>query len=161
MIGFFDSGLGGLSILKEIKRELPEYSYLYLGDNARTPYGSRSQDIIYKFVKDGVEELFRRGSELVILACNTASSVALRRIQQKFLPENYPNKRVLGIIVPTAEEIVKTSKSKHIGIIATEATVESFAFPREITKVDSGFYVHQISQTITYNLLAKSNNNLN
>jgi len=144
MIGFFDSGFGGLSILKEVEKRLPDYSYIYLGDNARTPYGSLSQNTIYEFVEQGMSKLFEMGAELVLLACNTASSSALRRIQQKFLPQHYPNKRVLGVIVPTAEEIVSITKTKHVGVIGTSATIESFAFPREITKLDNKISVHQV-----------------
>lgn len=143
MIGFFDSGLGGLTILKEVVKILPKYSYIYLGDNARTPYGSRSQKIIYQFTVEGVEELFRRRAKLVILACNTSSSSALRKIQQKFLPKYYPDKKVLGIIIPTAEEIGKFTSSKEIGILATEATVKSLAYPKEINKFYPEIKVHQ------------------
>lgn len=145
MIGVFDSGLGGLTVLKEIVKILPQYSYTYLGDNARSPYGSRSQEIIFNFTKEGVEELFKRGAELVILACNTSSSSALRKIQQEFLPINYKNKRILGIIIPTAEEVINMTLSKEIGILATEATVSSLAYPMEINKLDPQIIVHQQS----------------
>ena len=148
MLGFFDSGLGGLAVLKEVEKVLPQYSYVYLGDNARTPYGSHSQDTIYKFTKQGVAHLFKKGAELVLLACNTASSSALRRIQQEFLPEYYPDKRVLGIIIPTAEEIINQSKTKEVGILATEATVHSFAYPKEVTKNDETVRVHQQAATL-------------
>jgi glutamate racemase len=143
MIGFFDSGLGGLTVLKEAIKILPKYSYIYLGDNARTPYGSRSQDVIYEFTKEGVTELFNQGAELVILACNTSSSSALRKIQQEFLPRNFPSKRVLGIIIPTSEEIDKFSHSKEIGIMATEATVNSLAYPKAINKIYPHINVYQ------------------
>jgi glutamate racemase len=148
MIGFFDSGLGGLTILKEVEKKLPYYSYLYLGDNARTPYGSHSQETIYRFTKQGVSFLFKKGAEIVILACNTASASALRRIQQEYLPKYYPNKKVLGIIVPTAEEIVSKTKTKEVGILATEATVHSFAYPKEIAKNDPSIKVHQVAATL-------------
>lgn len=131
MIGFFDSGFGGLTILKEVVKTLPDYSYVYLGDNARTPYGSKSQEIIYQYTCEGVEELFKRGSELVVLACNTSSAVALRKIQQEFLPKFHPNKKVLGIVIPTAEEMIDVI---NIGIFATEATVDSSIYPVEILK---------------------------
>lgn len=131
MIGFFDSGFGGLTILKEVVKKLPDYSYIYLGDNARTPYGSRTPEIIYKYTCEGVEELFSRGAELVVLACNTSSAVALRKIQQEYLPKFHPDKKVLGIIIPTAEEM---SGVKNIGIFATEATVSSDIYPIEILK---------------------------
>ncbi len=143
MIGFFDSGFGGLTIVSEIRKTLPRYSTIYLGDNARTPYGSRSLDVIYRFTLEGVAELFRRGAELIILACNTSSSVALRRIQQEYLPAHQPGKRVLGIVIPTAEEISRASSSKVIGILATQATVASKAYPQEIHKIDAEVEVRQ------------------
>ena len=99
-IGVFDSGLGGLAILKAIKKRLPQYSYIYLGDNARAPYGDRSQDTIYEYTRQGVEFLFRNNCKLVILACNTASARALRRLQQEWLPAHYPDRHVLGVIIP-------------------------------------------------------------
>ena len=134
MIGFFDSGLGGLTVLREVVKLLPQYSYIYLGDNARTPYGDLDQETIYEYTVEGVNELFRRGAILVILACNTSSSVALRRIQQEFLPENFPGKHVLGIIIPTTEEIGRLTKSREIGVLGTQATVNSLAYTKEIAK---------------------------
>ena len=142
-IGFFDSGLGGLTVLKEVVKTLPQYSYIYLGDNARTPYGSRSQEIIYQFTLQGVKKLFEKGAELVILACNTSSSASLRKIQQEFLPRNFPGKRVLGIIIPTAEEIDRFSQTKEVGILATEATVNSLAYQKEINKLYPDINVYQ------------------
>ncbi|MDB5204886.1 MAG: Glutamate racemase [Candidatus Taylorbacteria bacterium] len=144
-IGIFDSGFGGLSILKEIVRVLPEYSYIYLGDTARAPYGNRSQEIIYEFTKEGIEFLFRNGCDLVILACNTASSEALRKIQQEFLPKKYPYKKVLGVIIPGAEEAVLKTKNKKIGVLATEATVSSGAFKREIQKLNKSIKVFEVA----------------
>src|SRR5688500_12847465 len=117
MIGFFDSGLGGLTVFKEVERLLPEYSYVYLGDNARTPYGSRSPQTIYDFTTQSVRYLFSRKAELIILACNTASGVALRRIQQEFLPRYYPDKRVLGILIPTAEETPSLTRTGTLGVL--------------------------------------------
>jgi len=143
MIGLFDSGLGGLTILKEITKILPQYFYVYLGDNARAPYGARSQDVIYKYTVSGVTELFNQGAELVILACNTSSSSALRKIQQEFLPKNFPNKRVLGIIIPTAEEVPNLTKTKEVGILATEATINSKAYINEIQKINSSIKIFQ------------------
>ncbi len=139
MIGVFDSGYGGLVILKELIKVLPEYSYLYLGDNARAPYGQRSAEEIYKFTLEGVEKLFAEGSELVILACNTASANALRRIQQNDL-QRYPGKNVLGILVPTVEQITgvawtATHSSDHelrVAVFGTPATVQSGAYEKEI-----------------------------
>lgn len=143
MLGFFDSGLGGLTVLKETVKILPQYSYIYVGDDARTPYGSRDQETIYQFTLEGVKKLFEKGAELVILACNTSSSASLRKIQQEFLPRNFPSKRVLGIIIPTAEEIDKFSHSKEVGILATEATVNSLAYPKEIAKFSPHIKVFQ------------------
>lgn len=143
-IGIFDSGFGGLSILKEIVKVLPQYNYVYLGDTARAPYGSRSQEIIYEFTCEGIEFLFKNDCDLVILACNTASSEALRKIQQEFLPKKYPGKKVLGVIIPGAEEAVLKTKNKKIGVLATEATVSSGAFKREIQKLDNKIKVYEV-----------------
>ncbi|MEE8131664.1 MAG: glutamate racemase [Candidatus Paceibacterota bacterium] len=143
MIGFFDSGLGGLTILKEVIKLLPQYSYIYLSDNARTPYGSRNQETIYQFTLQGVKNLFEKGANLVILACNTSSSSALRKIQQEFLLKHFPNKNVLGIIIPTAEEINNFTSSKKIGVLATEATVDSLSYPKEINKINHEIKVFQ------------------
>ncbi len=133
-IGVFDSGYGGLTILTELRERLPQYDYLYLGDNARAPYGTRSFDVVYEFTLQAVQELFDRGCHLVILACNTASAKALRTIQQKDLPTIAPNKRVLGVIRPSAEIIGSISKSKHIGVLATQGTVKSNSYVIEIDK---------------------------
>lgn len=132
-IGVFDSGYGGLTVLKELHRALPEYDYLYFGDNARAPYGTRSFDIVYEYTLECVEQLFKEGCQLVILACNTASAKALRTIQQNDLAK-YPGKRVLGVIRPSAEIVGVYSKSNHIGILATEGTVKSNSYPLEISK---------------------------
>jgi len=133
-IGIFDSGLGGLIILKEIVKNLPQYDYIYLGDNARTPYGNRSQDVIYKFTEQAVDFLFKQDCELIIIACNTASAKALRKIQQEWLPQNYPERRVLGVIRPVVEKAVSVAKKK-IGVIGTKGTVNSQACIREIEKL--------------------------
>lgn len=132
MIGVFDSGFGGLTILRDLRRALPEYDYLYMGDNARAPYGSRSFETIFRYTLQSVRELFSRGCPLVILACNTASAKALRSIQQQVLPVEFPERRVLGIVRPTAEEIGKFSKTGHIGIFATVGTVSSGSYLMEI-----------------------------
>lgn len=132
MIGVFDSGFGGLTILKDLQKALPEYDYLYLGDNARAPYGSRSYETIYRYTLQAVRELFSRGCPLVILACNTASARALRSIQQQVLPFEFPDRRVLGIIRPTAEEVGRFTQTGHIGIFATAGTVSSGSYPLEI-----------------------------
>lgn len=134
-IGVFDSGYGGLTILREIRKRLPEYDYLYLGDNARAPYGTRSFDIVYRFTLQAVEELFARGCRLVILACNTASAKALRTIQQNDLPKIDPTRRVLGVIRPTVEAIGKLSQTRHVGLFATPGTVRSDSYRLEVGKL--------------------------
>ncbi len=140
-IGIFDSGYGGLTILEKIRTELPEYDYIYLGDNARTPYGTRSFDVVYKYTLECVTYLFEMGCQLVVLACNTASAKALRTIQQNDLPKMYPNRRVLGVIRPTVEAVVGMSKTKHIGLLATTGTVQSNSYPLEIEKLHEGIIV--------------------
>lgn len=134
-IGVFDSGLGGLLIARSIIEALPQYDYLYLGDTARVPYGTRSRDIIYHFTREAVDYLFRQGCGLIVIACNTASADALRRVQQEYLPVNYPSRRVLGVLIPAAEEAAAASKRGPIGVLATQATVHSGAFLREIRKL--------------------------
>ncbi|WP_443946222.1 glutamate racemase [Pedobacter sp. AW1-32] len=133
-IGIFDSGYGGLTVFRSIADVLPEYDYIYLGDNARSPYGDHSFDTIYKYTLECVEWLFSKGCNLVILACNTASAKALRTIQQKDLPAKYPDKRVLGVIRPTAEVIDQYTRSKTIGIMGTRGTVNSQSYLLEIQK---------------------------
>lgn len=142
-IGVFDSGFGGLTILRGLVKELPEYNSLYLGDSARAPYGSRSQDVIYEFTRQAVDFLFAHDCELIILACNTASSEALRRIQQEHLPQFHPNKKVLGVIIPAAEAAIEKTNAEKIGVIATESTVASQAFVRELRKLDPSVSVFQ------------------
>ncbi|MBR6967738.1 MAG: glutamate racemase [Ruminococcus sp.] len=134
-IGVFDSGYGGLTILHGIRQLLPEYDYMYLGDNARAPYGSRSFEVVYQFTRQAVLRLFERGCHLVILGCNTASAKALRSIQQRILPELAPDRRVLGIIRPTAEIIGQLTKTRHVGILATEGTIRSKSYNMEIQKL--------------------------
>ncbi|MBR3413971.1 MAG: glutamate racemase [Bacteroidales bacterium] len=134
-IGIFDSGYGGLTILHGIRQLLPEYDYLYLGDNARAPYGPRSFDVVYEFTRQAVAKLFDMGCPLVILACNTASAKALRTIQQRDLPQIDPTRRVLGIIRPTAEVIGSLTKSRHVGVLATEGTIKSESYNMEIRKL--------------------------
>ena len=142
-IGVFDSGYGGLTVLKNILEKLPEYDYCYLGDNARAPYGTRSFDTVYRYTLECVKWFFSRGSELVILACNTASAKALRSIQQKDLPGIDPSKRVLGVIRPTAEVIGSFTATGHVGILATNGTVQSNSYPLEIQKYAPGVSVFQ------------------
>lgn len=133
-IGIFDSGYGGLTVLKELVSKLPQFDYLYLGDNARAPYGTRSFDAVYKYTLQCVKWFFKQGCPLVILACNTASAKALRTIQQKDLPEINKDKRVLGVIRPTVEIISNYSKTKTIGILGTNGTIQSESYPIEIKK---------------------------
>lgn len=141
-IGIFDSGYGGLTVMKEIVRELPEYDYIYLGDNARAPYGTRSYETVYRYTWECVQWFFGQGCELVILACNTASAKALRTIQQQNLMGKYRDKRVLGVIRPTAEVIGELTRTGNIGILATPGTVDSGSYPMEIRKFfpDLGVY---------------------
>jgi glutamate racemase len=134
MIGIFDSGFGGLAIFKDIAKLLPEYDYIYLGDSARAPYGCRSQEVVYKFTKDAVDFLFSKDCELIIVACGTASSEALRKLQQEYLPKKYSDKRILGVIRPLVEEAIKVSRFGRIGVVGTKSTIESGAFERELRK---------------------------
>ena len=155
-IGVFDSGYGGLTILDAIRRQLPQYDYLYLGDNARAPYGPRSYSVVYEFTRQAVAQLFQMGCHLVILACNTASAKALRTIQQQDLPRwaggttafpgaggttALPQRRVLGIIRPTAEVIGQLTKSRHVGVMATEGTIKSQSYEMEIEKLHPDIHV--------------------
>ena len=134
-IGIFDSGYGGLTILHGIRQLLPQYDFLYLGDNARAPYGGRSFEVVYEFTRQAVVRLFEMGCQLVILGCNTASAKALRTIQQNDLPKLDPQRRVLGIIRPTAEIIGSLTNSRHVGIFATEGTIKSESYTLEIQKL--------------------------
>lgn len=134
-IGVFDSGYGGLTILDKIREYMPEYDYLYLGDNARTPYGSRSFEVVYEFTLQAVKKLFELGCPLVILACNTASAKALRTIQQTNLPLIDSTRRVLGVIRPTAECIGTLTQSRHVGILATSGTIKSESYLMEVHKL--------------------------
>lgn len=143
MIGVFDSGFGGLVVLREFLAQLPQYDYLYLGDNARIPYGTRSDRVVIRFTRQAVDYLFRQGCELIILACHTASAKALRTIQQTYLPERYPGRRVLGVLIPTVEEAVALSPRKRIGVIGTEGTVTSRSFEMELHKLDPQVQVFQ------------------
>ena len=140
-IGVFDSGYGGLTILGKFRELLPQYDYLYLGDNARTPYGTRSYEIVYEFTLEAVKKLFELGCPLVILACNTASAKALRSIQQNDLPHLDPTRRVLGVIRPTAEYIGNVTNTRHVGLLATAGTVKSESYPLEIKKIFPDIHV--------------------
>jgi glutamate racemase len=142
-IGVFDSGYGGLTVLKEIVKALPDHDYIYLGDNARAPYGSRSFETVYEYTLQCVKRLFSMGCPLVILACNTASAKALRNIQQKDLASIDPQKRVLGVIRPTTELVGKHTKTGHVGVLGTSGTVTSCSYPIEIQKFYPDITVHQ------------------
>ena len=141
-IGVFDSGYGGLTVLRDIKALLPQYDYLYLGDNARAPYGSRSFELVYDFTLQAVEYLFGQGCRLVIVACNTASAKALRSIQQNDLPRIDPNRRVLGVIRPTVEQVGEISRNGHIGILGTPGTIASESYNMEIAKLYPHFHAY-------------------
>lgn len=134
-IGIFDSGLGGLTVLKQITKLLPDYDYVYLADNQHIPYGEKTPEQIFEYTKKSVDFLFKEGCELIILACNTATGVALRKLQQEYLSNKYPDKRVLGVIRPAAEEAIE-SGAEHIGIMATEATVNWKSFINEFIKLE-------------------------
>ena len=133
-IGVFDSGYGGLTVLSEIRKILPEYDFIYLGDNARAPYGNRSYDVVYDFTLEAVNLLFSKGAPLVIIACNTASAKALRSIQQNDLPQISSEKRVLGVIRPSTEEIGALTNTKHVGILGTTGTIQSGSYEIELKK---------------------------
>lgn len=133
-IGIFDSGLGGLLVARAIKRHLPQYDYVYLGDTKRVPYGNKSHETVYEFTKEAVQHLFQKENcALIIVACNTASARALRRIQQEYLPKNFPDHKVLGVLIPAAEVAAKYAK---VGVLATSGTVNSGTFPAEILKLN-------------------------
>lgn len=142
-IGVFDSGYGGLTVLRELRKVLPQYDYVYLGDNARAPYGTRSFETVYHYTRQCVKWMFDRGCHLIILACNTASAKALRTIQQNDLPRWDPEKRVLGVIRPTAEIIGNFTKTRKVGILATKGTVNSDSYPLEIAKFFPEITVYQ------------------
>lgn len=139
-IGVFDSGLGGLLVFRSFVKELPRYDYIYLGDTKRVPYGNRSHETVYEFLEEAVDFLFSRGCELIIVACNTASAVALRKIQQEYVPRRHHGKKVLGVLIPAAEA---SKDAKRVGVLATQATVESGAFVRELHKLNPQAKVYQ------------------
>jgi len=153
-IGVFDSGFGGLEILREIVRVLPEYDFVYLGDSARAPYGNRPQKQVYEFTKQAVNFLFNAGAELIILACNTVSAEALRKIQQEYLPKNFPGRRVLGVIIPTCQAATELG-AENIGVIATKNTVASGAFIREIKKLNPAAKIFQNATPLLVPLIEK------
>ena len=143
IIGVFDSGLGGLTVLKYFFRTNPGYNYIYLGDNARLPYGEKSPETIYNYTREAANFLFAAGCNLIIIACNTASAQALRRLQHEYLPYSYPERRILGVIRPLAEAIAGNEKIKSVGIIGTKATINSDAYKLELEKLRPELRVEQ------------------
>lgn len=143
MIGVFDSGFGGLTIFKEIEKSLPNYDYLYLGDNARAPYGNLSQDVIYRYTKQAIDYLFNQGCNLIILACNTASAEALRKIQQEYLPSQWPQRNVLGVVRPLAEQASLISQNKKIAVMGTQSTIDSQAYIKELKAQNNNIQIYQ------------------
>lgn len=152
IIGVFDSGLGGLTILKYFLRDLPQYNYLYLGDSARLPYGSKSPETIYEYAREATDFLFSHGCNLIIIACNTASAQALRRLQKEYLPKKYPDRRILGVIKPLVES-VDGKRFKKIGVLGTKATINSGAYEHELKKINPGAIVHQQSAPLLVPLI--------
>ncbi len=153
IIGVFDSGLGGLSIFKYFLKELPNYNYIYLGDNARLPYGEKSPETVYNYTKEAVDFLFEQGCALVIIACNTASAQALRRLQREYLPKYYPKRRILGMIRPVVEAVVLNNKLKSVGIIGTKSTINSNSYVTEIKKLNPNLKIYQQSAPLLVPLI--------
>ena len=149
-IGIFDSGLGGLVITKAISQKMPEFNLMYLGDTMNMPYGNKSKEQIYELTKRGLDYLFKNDCKLVIVACNSASADALRKIQQEFIPKKWPDRKALGVLIPSAE--VAVEKGKNIGIICTQATAESGAFDREIGKLSDAKVLHQPTPELVENI---------
>ena len=143
MIGVFDSGLGGLTVLKEFLRVLPDYDYSYLGDNARAPYGNKSDEVIYNYTGEAVDFLFKQGCELIIIACHTASAKTLRRIQQGYLLKFYPERRVLGMIAPITEAAIELSRYHRLAVIGTKATISSGVYKKELEKLRNDLEIFQ------------------
>lgn len=144
MIGVFDSGFGGLTVLKELLKKLPQYEYLYLGDNARAPYGEHSPEAILQFSREAVDFLFRKGCRLILVACNTVSAVALRTLQQDYLrTPNVTDKKILGVIFPLTEKVAETSKNGRVGVVGTRATVDSEAYVHEFKKLRADLKIYQ------------------
>ncbi len=143
LIGIFDSGFGGLTIFREIEALIPGYSYVYLGDSARNPYGNRSKETVFHYTSQAVSFLFERGCELIITACSTASALALRRIQQEYLPATYPERRVLGMVHPCVEEAQRATRNNRVGVVGTRGTVSSGSFGAELFKLDPEIKVFQ------------------
>jgi glutamate racemase len=160
-IGVFDSGYGGLTVLSELRKILPEYDFIYLGDNARAPYGNRSYDVVYDFTLEAVNFLFSKGAPLVIIACNTASAKALRSIQQNDLPKISSEKRVLGVIRPSTEEIGAITDTKHVGILGTTGTIQSGSYEIELKKFAPEITVTQHACPMWVPLIENNRHNSN
>lgn len=156
IIGIFDSGLGGLTIFKDLKQKLPGYNYIYLGDNARLPYGGKSQETIYNYTKEAAEFLFKQGCNLIIIACNTASAQALRRLQNEYLKTSYPNRRLLGVIRPLVEAASQEKKYHRLGVIGTKATINSNAYKFELAKLAPQLIVEQKSTPLLVPLIEEN-----
>lgn len=153
IIGVFDSGLGGLTVLKHFLQVLPDYNYIYLGDSARLPYGEKSPETIYNYSREAIDFLFRKGCKLIIIACNTASSQALRRLQQEYLPTAYPDRRILGVIRPVAEYVARQDHLDSVGIIGTKATINSRAYQAELSKLNPNLRVEAESTPLLVPLI--------
>lgn len=153
IIGIFDSGLGGLTVFKYFLQDLPDYNYIYLGDNARLPYGSKSPEVIYEYTREAVDFLFRQGCNLVVIACNTASAQALPQIQQEYLPHHYPNRRVLGVIRPLVEAVSAQKNLHKVGILGTKATITSGAYKNELKKLSPSLQVYSQSAPLLVPLI--------
>jgi glutamate racemase len=152
-IGFFDSGLGGLTILKDVLDRQPNYNYVYLGDNARVPYGEKSPETIYNYTREAADFLFAAGCNLIIIACNTASAQALHRLQQEYLLQHYPERRILGVIRPLAEAIANDKNIKTVGVIGTKATIGSRAYEIELHKLNPELKVEQLATPLLVPLI--------
>lgn len=159
MLGIFDSGFGGLSVAKALDQILPKLDYIYLGDNARAPYGDKEQEMIYQYTKQAVDYLFAQGVNLIVLACNTASSEALRKLQREYLPQNYPNKNILGVIRPIAEAANDISKNKKVAVLGTNATIHSGAYIRELKAQDQSILIYQQACPLLVPLVEESREN--
>jgi glutamate racemase len=155
-IGIFDSGLGGLVIAKSILKRLPKYDYIYLGDTKNLPYGEKTPAQIYRYTKNAVDFMFKQNCQLVIVACNTSSALALRRLQQKYLPKNYPNRRILGVVVPTLEVAYNKHRRKKIGVIGTSATINSHIYKKELSKIDKKAKIFELATPKLVPLIEKN-----
>lgn len=159
MIGVFDSGYGGLTIFKDIEKKLAQYDFIYLGDNARAPYGDRSQSIVYKYTTQAVDYLFSHGCNLIILACNTATALALRKIQQEHLPKYHPGKNVLGVIRPLVEEVGELSRNSRVAVLGTTSTVNSGSYVEEFQNINPNIEVIQQACPLLVPLIEQSKEN--